>query len=40
MESTLRTGFENAAGGGAPGGSGGAGAAVFEMSRAHAGKKK
>jgi twitching motility protein PilT len=34
MESTLRTGFENAAGGS------GAGGAVFEMSRAHAGKKK
>ena len=40
MESTLRTGFENAAGGSGAGGSGGAGGAVFEMSRAHAGKKK
>jgi twitching motility protein PilT len=40
MESTLRTGFENAAGGSAAGASGGAGGAVFEMSRAHAGKKK
>jgi twitching motility protein PilT len=37
MESTLRTGFEGAAGGAAPGGAGGS---VFEMSRAHAGKKK
>src|SRR5262247_1482659 len=38
MESTLRTGFDNAAGGAAAAG-GGAGGSVFEMSRAHAGKK-
>jgi hypothetical protein len=43
MESTLRTGFDNAGSGAAAaagGGGGGAGGAVFEMSRAHAAKKK
>jgi twitching motility protein PilT len=36
MESTLRTGFDS----GAPAAGGGAGGSVFEMSRAHAAKKK
>jgi twitching motility protein PilT len=39
MESTLRTGFDNAGSGAAAAGGGGGGA-VFEMSRAHAAKKK